>query len=819
MNIDRNAFQAKLFYSYSHKDAEYKENMEIALAQLRQEELLVEWSDRNILSGQPIPPKIKEKMDETDIFVFLLSPDFINSGECMKEWEYAKKLSNEGKLVFRIPIILKYCSWLDFLGEDSIKALPNDGEPITKFRDKDEAWQQIYKGIKAVINQLRETFNPKSEFMEKIEETDFIAQQGIKLQDIYLFPKLSCYTPQEQSEAFRKEIIEDPNQLLEKKYTLIHGQDMSGKTALGRHLFISLANTQSTPVLHIDLKEVPRRFNETIFRDAYHRQFRGDYSIWKKQKDKILILDNLSSDAYLIKFIISAKEIFEKIMVTLSSDTFYSYFKDDTRLADFHEIQIEPLDHKQQEELIRKRLELSDGNEPIPDGRIDQIEDQVNSTINKVVPRYPFFVLSILQTHEKYMPTNFSITAYGHCYQVLIIARLLKTGISHKDDDINTCFNFAEKLAFKIYQNDTSQLDLDMFVKEYKSKFFISESIINRLKNEDYGIITKNGSFRTPYMYYFFLGRFLSEATKENTSRIEQMCEQSHVSSNYLILLFVIHHTNDNRIIDEILLRTMCAFDDVTPAKLNREETNIFRGIIESLPEDVRSKNSVKEERKKERERRSNNDNLDETKNNSEEQMDEGPLDKIYQILKNNEIMGQILRNKYGTLEKPKIKDAIETIADSGLRLVKLLLDEKVITNTADYLHEKYPDYDPKQIKKCVRYASLWWTMENIRKIVDSINVPEIREVIHEVVEQKSTPAYDLIGYFNHLDSVEKLTEHVKKELSTLRKKHKDFFLRRVLSIKTQRYMDTHRSDRKIEQQVCDLLDIKYFHNPSKSKK
>lgn len=825
MKIDRNAFHVNLFYSYSHRDAKYRNNMESALAQLRRDELLVEWSDLNILPGQSISQKIKEEMDETDIFVFLLSPDFINSNECMKEWEYARQLSAEGTSVFRIPIILRDCSWQDLLGEDDIKALPDDGNPIANFDNEDTAWLQVYNGIKAVVNQLRETFEPKSEFIEKMEETDFAAQHHIKLQDIFIFPTLSYYPLQAQDGPLQREIIKDPDQLLEKNYSLIYGEDMSGKTAFGRHLFLSLAQMQSKPVLHVDLKEVPRRPSETIFRDAYHRQFSGDYSIWREQKDKVLILDNLSSDSHLIDLIIFAKEIFEKIVVTLSSDTFYSYFKDDSRLADFHEMQIEPLDHKQQEELIRKRLALSDRSEPISDGRVDQIEDQINSIIisNRVVPRYPFFVLSILQTYEAFMPDNLSITAYGHCYQVLIVTRLVKAGISREDNDINTSFNFAENLAFKIYQNTKlstpAQLDLDAFVEEYRAKFIISDAIVNRLKKADYGIITNDGSFRTRYMYYFFLGRFLSKATKENTAIIERMCEQSYVSSNYLTLLFVIHHTNDDQIIDDILLRTMCTLDNVAPAKLDRTETNTFKGLVEALPEDVRSKNSVEEERKKERGRRSINEDLDETENDSEEQIDEDPFNDIYQILKNNEIMGQILRNKSGSLEKPKIKEAIETITDSGLRLVKLLLDPKLIADTADYIKEKYPDHDPEQIKKLVQYFSFLWTMGNVEKIVNSINVPDIREIVHEVVQQQSTPAYDLIGYFNHLDSVEKLTGGVRRELDTLLKRHNDFFLRRVLSIRTQRYMNTHRSPVPIEQSVCALLNIEYSYNPSRSRR
>ena len=813
MTTNNNTFHANLFYSYSHKDAQHRDNMETALSFLKKDKLLEDWSDLNILPGRSISKEIKEKMEKTDIFVFLFSPDFIASDACMAEWEYAKQLAAEGRPIFRIPIILRDCTWQDLLSNDDIKALPDDASPVANFDNRDTAWLQVYEGIKTVVNQLRKTFSPKLEFIEKMEETYFNSQQRIKLQDIFIFPTLSCYLPQAQDGPLEREIIEDLDELLEKTYTLIHGEDMSGKTTLGRHLFLSLTNNRSTPALYIDLRKVSRKPNEKVFSDAYYHQFSGDYSVWKQQTGKVLILDNLSSDSNLIELIELAKEIFDKILVTLSSDIFYSYFRDEARLADFHEMQIAPLNYKQQEELIRKRLALSDRNEPFSDGFIDQIEDQINSIITskKIVPRYPFFVLSILQTYEAFMPDNLSITSYGHCYYVLIVDSLFKTGISQEDNDINACFNLAENLAFKIYQNTKlhtpSKLDFEKFVTEYRNKYIISDSILNRLKKHDYGIITDDGSFRTPYMYYFFLGRFLAKGGKENKTIIEQMCEKSHVSSSYLTLLFIIHHTNDDEIIDDILLRTMCTLDNIDPAKLDPEETKNFKGLVDMLPENILSSDSVEEERKKEREMRSINEDLVETENGSEEQIDENPVNDIYRILKNNEIMGQILRNKYGRLEKLKIKEVIETVADSGLRLVKLLLmDEEWITREARYLQKKFPNHTVEEIKKFIQFLSFLWTMGNVEKIVNSINVPEIRQIVKEVVLEKSTPAYGLIGYFNHLDSVEKLTNGVRQELEALLKKHNDFFIKRVLSIRTQHYMNTHRSHAPIEQSVLSTL-------------
>ena len=818
MKSNRNDFYADLFYSYSHKDARYRQNMENALAQLRTKGLLQEWSDLSILPGQSISEKIREKMDEADIFVFLLSPDFIDSDACMKEWEYAQQLSAEGNLIFRIPIILRDCSWPDLLSKDDVKALPDDGKPVANFDSEDTAWLQVYEGIKAVVHQLEKTYILKPEFRQEMEKTEFLSLQHVNLQDIFVFPTLLYHPLQAEEAPLKGEKIKDQTELLAKKYVLIYGEEMSGKTAFGRHLFLSLVADTSTPVLHIDLKEVTGKADERIFSQAYYRQFSGDYSLWKQQKNKTLILDDLSSRSNHIELIELAKGLFDKIIITLSSDTFYCFFRDETRLADFQEVAIQPLTQSQQETLIRKRLSLSDRVEPITDGFVDQIERDVNSIIisNKIVPRYPFFVLSILQTYEGFMPDNLSITAYGHCYYVLIVASLVKSGISSEDNAINTSFNFAENLAFKIYQTrkpqDGSSLNLKEFVDEYKETFVIPEAIFHRLQKDDYGIINSDGYFRTPFMYYFFLGRYFSKNAKKHKAIIEEMCEQSYVASNYLTLLFIIHHTNDDEIIDDILLWTLCALDAVEPAKLDPEETSSLKGFVDMLPVSILSDNSVEDERK--RERQDINENIVESENDMVEQIDEDPVNDIYRILKNNEIVGQILRNKYGSLERLKIKEVIEIVADSGLRLVKLSLGEEFITDTAHYIHQKYQDHDLEEIKRFVQFLSFVWTMENIEKIVSTVNVPEIRGIVQEVVRQKSIPAYDLIGYFNCLDSVEELTDGIRQELRTLLKKHNDFFLKRVLSMRTQHYMNTHRSKTPIEQAVCSLLGIDHSYRP-----
>ncbi|MYE54317.1 MAG: toll/interleukin-1 receptor domain-containing protein [Chloroflexi bacterium] len=192
MTTQKASYAVNLFYSYSHKDSRYREDMEKSLALLKRNGILSQWSDRSIMPGRSISDEIRLNMEKAQIFVFLLSPDFIASEECMKEWREAKDMASENRSIFRIPIIVRNCSWKDLLKGDDLKALPEDGEPVFNFLNQDEAWEQVYEGVKLVTSELRNTFSVKGSFLDEMERTDFISEQHIRLQDIYIFPRLIC---------------------------------------------------------------------------------------------------------------------------------------------------------------------------------------------------------------------------------------------------------------------------------------------------------------------------------------------------------------------------------------------------------------------------------------------------------------------------------------------------------------------------------------------------------------------------------------------------------------------------------------------------
>ena len=134
--------------------------------------------------------------------------------------------------------MLRPCAWQHVLGDDDVKALPNDGTPIAEFDDHDTGWLEVYEGIKRVLEHLRNRFTPRSAFLQEIERTEFVSQRHISLRDLYVFPIMTHIDIASKSDTPTYESIESSDAVLRAKWNLIHGDDRIGKTALARYLYL-----------------------------------------------------------------------------------------------------------------------------------------------------------------------------------------------------------------------------------------------------------------------------------------------------------------------------------------------------------------------------------------------------------------------------------------------------------------------------------------------------------------------------------------------------------------------------------------------------
>jgi len=126
--------------------------MEKFLISLRKDGLISEWHDRKIDPGENWNEEIQRNLDNADIIVLLISQDYIASKACSDEMKYALEHINTKTIV---PIILRKSTWKDTECK-RLQALPKDGRPISNWDNPDEAWMNVYEGIKRIIEKKNE---------------------------------------------------------------------------------------------------------------------------------------------------------------------------------------------------------------------------------------------------------------------------------------------------------------------------------------------------------------------------------------------------------------------------------------------------------------------------------------------------------------------------------------------------------------------------------------------------------------------------------------------------------------------------------------
>ncbi|MFH1740846.1 MAG: TIR domain-containing protein [bacterium] len=148
----------RVFYSYSHKDEDLRNQLETHLSNLQRQGVIANWHDRRIIAGEEWKKEIDEHLEEADIILLLVSADFIASDYCYEiEMKRALERHENGEARV-IPIILRPTEWAE-APFAKLQALPKDAKPVTTWQpndpNNDEAWLDVAKGIRRAAEGLR----------------------------------------------------------------------------------------------------------------------------------------------------------------------------------------------------------------------------------------------------------------------------------------------------------------------------------------------------------------------------------------------------------------------------------------------------------------------------------------------------------------------------------------------------------------------------------------------------------------------------------------------------------------------------------------
>ena len=141
----------KIFISYSHKDETFKDELVTMLAGLQGRGIVDAWDDRRIEAGDEWNKSIQDAMNDCDLALLLVSPDYIASRFIQKE-EQPKLLQRRQEMQLRvIPIIVRPCKWQSEPVLKDLQALPKDGKAVITFSKERGERDQVWTDIATVI--------------------------------------------------------------------------------------------------------------------------------------------------------------------------------------------------------------------------------------------------------------------------------------------------------------------------------------------------------------------------------------------------------------------------------------------------------------------------------------------------------------------------------------------------------------------------------------------------------------------------------------------------------------------------------------------
>lgn len=843
----------KLFICYSHQDNlddnPYIEQFKRHTAPLKNNGLIEEWYDREIFPGEDYQNEIDNNLEDADIICLFISANFLSSDNCMKEKKKSLELRKK-KGISVIPIILSHCGWKDDKDISKLLALPTDGDPVSNFQDLDKAWLDVYNGLKKVIEkeikirQLKITEKFESFLRDTAMLTKAHSQkEKVFLDDIFIYPELDKY---DYLRRYKEKINSEEllKNLLDYPKIVIAGEGQSGKTTLCKTIFKEMRKKNFIPVyVFVKENQFKGKIENKILR-SFQEQYEG-LRINEINKERIIpIID----DFYLAKNKEKHIEVLSKYSycIIIVDDIFSMNIKDEKLISSFAYFKIKEHKPSLRYELIKKWICLTDKKTRNNYKELDKTTELIDSTLGKIIskgimPAYPFFILSAIVAYNTFMPLNQEITSQGYCYQALIYFYLRKMGV--KNDEIDIYINFLTELAFYFYREKKDELspdDFTLFMNSYLEKYILpieQEILLENLIQIGSKGSFNNYSFRYPYLYYFFVAKYLAEHIEDSETKkeIDKIINNLHINENSYIAVFLAHHSKNIKIIEEIKRNALHLFDKYNPATLTKEEVKFFDKqadiiIKAALP----PANTMPE---KERAKRLEiQDEIEKSQENVDKKDDMNKKDlleiELRRAIKTVEVMGCIIKNRVGSLEKTRLEEVFKEamfvhlrILSSFFEIIKNKEDQKAIVDFISKILEKIIEEkarkpSSKELERISRI--IFWNLNFfvvyafIDKIVHSLGSDKLTEIVKKVYDEMNTPAsfiikHGIIMWYNKNLKISEIVQRIEeKDFSQIAERIVKFMVVNHCSLHLTSYRDRQKIENKLGIPAKKLLIRRY---------
>ena len=668
------------------------------------------------------------------------------------------------------------------------------------------------------------------------------SKQDLKLTDIFIFPDLE--PSYKDTHTFDSHVNSLRLIGSDHEFSIIDGETQVGKTSLISMLFVKLYENGIYPII-LKGKDITEPNLDKILRRAFRNQYKSspvDFDSFSQlpKTERVILLDDYQecqfNSATTKSFFEQIKQKFQNAIVVFdSANGILASLK--TEMDDVKYYTIKPLGYKKRNELIERYLYLKENpltyNEHNFLSEVKETFDNVQSILgDKLMPPYPIYVLSITQALQ-YKPLKQNETSFGYCYQTLIHFSLHKAGISN--DDLDSYFNFLTELAYEFLDKFLDK-DIEVMPHEYLNRFYVaySDKFIcptydvlmaalkksKIVKSESCGI-----SFGYNYILYYLSAKKISDIlhTDDGKSKLVKLFDKLHEEKNANILVFITHHSKDISLIESSLFSLMSVLEDVNPITLEKTDP-YYEGIssfVKSIKNDIiESNRTMRTERDK---ALVHQDNLliEKEKNKiSAENQDEEEVKKamlpFLRSFRSIEIVGQIIKNRRGSLEISHIREMLTELYTTAFRTIAYyseILDaaKNEIIEIVQQKVEGDRSQMEEKINNFVQLMSFRICVGVFGKLTHCAGNKELKKLYIEVAQQINSPAAKIVtfGINASYGSINA------KELTALVEEFKgNVVALRLLKMRVRAYVYNRNLDYATKQKLASIINMELSVKP-----
>jgi hypothetical protein len=658
-------------------------------------------------------------------------------------------------------------------------------------------------------------------------------KKKLVLDDIFVWPDLLDL---EDRALIKRQLVgsffEDPANV--GHGILIRGDEKTGKSTLLRQYFRSFFKRGFLP-LYVRaqwITSVHQTDPLKLVKTTLDRQYeRDDHESWLQESRslKVLLLDDVDlsslSPAALSIALDGLAKFFFAVIVTARDTTaatdLLSIEKVDALLS-LQQFELREFGHKKRFELVCKWVEVGNGIDESSERwmvTIDKLEKDLTAAVGKqLVPSVPIFLLTLLQSVESGRTADLKNSAFGHYYQYLITSSFEDVGFER--EQWNEVFNYCANFAWFIYsRNDPAVAVPEM--KAFNQAFSVEftpvefEQRFRRLLSAN--VLELDGDqvhFKYPYIYYFFLGQYLSDRIHEKDVQqvIVSLCEDLHLRDSASVLLFTSHHTKDPVVYEQIAEALDKCFSD-SPVFDFQKDVELLNQLVDSAPRLVYHEKTIKESRS---EMRDKQDKKDYAVGPEERGSTTDAIAGIARLFRGMEILGQLLKNHYGTTKNPVKEQLINRLIESSLRglqaIIRLILSDR--DSLAHHIGRMLKDQSPgiskeqadQQAKIVVFDLVGIVTFGFVRKASTAIGSAYLRENLVQVVSRANSLGYDLVEISYLLELPEGLPFSKLKQMN--KNVEANPFCRALLTQLALHHLHMFKVNYRDKQKLCEELGI-----------